>query len=150
VQPRWDGDVRGRGIADGRRFSGELDEFNRIITSPGWVTEEPEAHLLPHLQTACARPTADFALESSEVNPDGTLSVTLGLRDKRGAGEIRAALFALLGQVAETATYVRERRKAGNATDVVFDVVTGIPPADGPFATHGHLLRFLIRPATDP
>lgn len=149
MNPRWEGDSSGHGIADGRRLSKEIDEFNRTITSPGWVTEEPEAHLLPHLQTACAEPTADFALESSEVDPDGTLSVTLGLRDKRGAGEIRAALFALLGQVAETASYVHERPKAGNADDVVFDVVTGIPPGDGPFATHGHLLRFLIRPATD-
>src|SRR4030081_262683 len=148
MDPRWEGDVRGHGIADGQRLSTEVDEFKRTMSSPGWVTEEPEAHLLPHLQRACARQDADFVLDASEVEADGTFVVRLHPRKALDIGQIRAALFSLLGQVAETVTYVRQRRTPADSTsDVAFDVATGIPSGDGPFAPHGHLLRFRIRPA---
>jgi len=146
--PRWEGDERGHGVADGRRLSGDVDEFRRTLGEPDWVAEEPQTHLLPHLHKACARPDADFVLEATEVEADGTFVVTLRARNAHGSGQTRAAVFALLGQIAETATYVRERpQRAGSPNppgEVVFEVATGIPPGDGPFATHGHLVRFRV------
>jgi hypothetical protein len=60
--------------------------------------------------------------------------------------------FTLVGQIAETATYVRQRPERIVSPDpkneFVFEVATGIPSGDGPFATHGHLLRRRVRPAT--
>src|SRR5437763_82180 len=70
MEPRWDGDARGHGIADGRRLSPEIDAFRRTVSSPNWIAEEPEIHLLPHLRDACARPEADFALVSTERDAD--------------------------------------------------------------------------------
>ena len=152
MEPRWEDDERGHGVGDGRRLSGDVDEFRSLLTSPDWVAEEPEAHLLPHLQKACAPPGADFVLESNEVEGDGTLVVRLRPRRAGDRGQIRGALFALLGQVAESATYVRQRPQRAvspNPPDeVVFEVATGVPSGDGPFATHGHLVRFRVLPAT--
>jgi hypothetical protein len=152
MEPRWEGDLRGRGVADGRRLSNEIDEFRRTITSPDWVAEEPEKHLLPHLQKACGPPDADFSLESTAVEVDGTFVVTLRPRKADNIGQIRAALFALVGQIAEMATYVRQRPQGAGSTnpprEVIFEVATGNPSGEGPFAAHGHLVRFRVQPAT--
>jgi len=149
MEPRWDGDARGHGIADGRRLSPEIDAFRRTVSSPNWIAEEPEIHLLPHLREACARPEADFALVSTERDADGTFVVTLRSKKAEGIGQIRASLFALIGQIAETATYVRQQPTLGSPDaqrDVIVEVATGIPSGEGPFATHGHLVRFRIQP----
>lgn len=152
MQPHWEGDTRGRGTADGRRLSSEVEQFQRALSLPDWVAEEPELHLLPHLQMACDRPGADFALESTDVDADGTFVVTLRSPNPRSTGQIRAALFALVGQIAETATYVRQRPGHGGFPDptqeVVFEVATGTPAGEGPYTTHGHLVRFRIQPPT--
>jgi hypothetical protein len=50
----------------------------------------------------------------------------------------RIVAYGLLGSFAEAATHVRETREQGV---VVLDVVTGMLPGDGAFATHGHLVR---------
>jgi hypothetical protein len=151
VQPRWEDDARGHGVADGRRLSAEIDEFRRTVSSPNWIAEEPELHLLPHLRDACARPDADFVLVSSEVDADGTFVVTLRSKKAHSIGQVRGSLFAVVGQIAETATYVRQRTPLGSPDiqrEVVFEVATGIPSSEGPFATHGHLLRFRVQPPT--
>ena len=57
--------------------------------------------------------------------------------------------FALIGQIAETATYVRQQPTLGSPDaqrDVIVEVATGIPSGEGPFATHGHLVRFRVQP----
>ena len=56
---------------------------------------------------------------------------------------LRAAAFALIGVVAEVSTVVHEPR--GPDDEAVFDVMTGLLPADTGFATHGHTLRLRIR-----
>jgi hypothetical protein len=154
MQPRWEDDERGHGIADGRRLSGDVDEFRRMLSRPDWVAEEPQLHLLPHLRKACEPPDADFALISTDEEADGTFVVTLRARTADSSGRIRAAVFALVGQIAEAATYVRQRpQPAGSPIphgEVVFEVATGIPSGDGPFATHGHLVRFRVLPTTRP
>lgn len=152
MQPRWEGDTRGRGIADGRPLSSEVEQFQGALNLPDWVAEEPELHLLPHLQRACDRPDAEFAVESTGADADGRFVVTLRSRNPRSIGQIRAALFALVGQIAETATYVRQRPGRRGFPDpteeVVFEIATGTPAGDGPTATHGHLIRFRIQPPT--
>jgi hypothetical protein len=55
---------------------------------------------------------------------------------------VRAAMFALLGAIAEPATYVRQRRTDADTT-LVFEVVTGIVD-EAPFAPHGHTLRLSV------
>ena len=140
MKPRWDGDERGHGISDASKAIGQLDELRRLANSPDWVAESPELHLVPHLVEACRRPDAAFTLGSSTVDADGGLLVELNPRNaSAGVGEIRAAAVALIGQVAETVTYIRQYRDP-----LRFEVVTGIAPDDGPFATHGHLLTLRI------
>jgi hypothetical protein len=66
------------------------------------------------------------------------------------AGEIRAAVFALVGGFAETATYVRQRRRTTEDTDdrLLFEIVTGIlDNGDNVFAPHGHTVQISVSPA---
>jgi hypothetical protein len=60
--------------------------------------------------------------------------------DKPGVGVIRAAIFSLLGGIAEMVTYVRQRRTDGTLT---FEVVTGFVD-EAPFKPHGHTLRLVV------
>jgi hypothetical protein len=54
---------------------------------------------------------------------------------------VRRAVYALVGSIAETATYVRQRRNGGS---VAFELVTGIIGEDARFEPHGHAVRFLV------
>jgi hypothetical protein len=133
---RWEGDERGQGVGDGSRLSGGIAEVLSLASTTNWVAEAPELHLLPHLRAACEEPGSFFALESTQTDPDGSFLVNLRADDpSAGEGEIRANAYALIGRVAETATYIRQRREA-----LIFEVLTGIPAGDGLFSTHGHLL----------
>ena len=69
-------------------------------------------------------------------------------RQGRRVGQIRAAVFALVGSFAESATYVRQRRtlaaENGDET-LLFEIVTGVLD-DGAFAPHGHTVRITVTP----
>ena len=122
-------------MADASAVSVGLRELDALANTAGWVAEAPEAHLLPHLRAACEQTDSFFMLDSSAAQPDGSFLVTLRLRDaSAGIAEIRARLFELIGEVAETATYIRQRGEP-----LLFEVLTGTT-ADGTFAPHGHLL----------
>ena len=141
VQPRWEGDERGQGVADASRLVGGLEELATLATKPNWVAESPDVQLLPHIREACAASDACFELIGSDVAGDGTLIVHL--RERRpteGVGALRAAVYRLLGLVAEISTYVRQRRDPAE-----FEIITGLPPGDGPFATHGHSVILRIQ-----
>jgi hypothetical protein len=56
--------------------------------------------------------------------------------DERGRGIADAATF-----VAETASYVRQRRDDGV---LVFEFVTGMGGDDSHFSPHGHAVRFRV------
>lgn len=106
---------------------------------PNWVAEEPETHLLPHLEHACE--SLPFRILDARTSADGVYDVQLGWTgDGGGVGVIRAAMFALLGSVAEPSSYIRQRRTDGVLT---FDVVTGIVD-ETPFEPHGHTLRLSV------
>jgi hypothetical protein len=137
MEPRWEGDERGEGVAAGRALAPGVEELAAALQRENWVAEDPEAHLLPHLQLSCDR--LPFELLSASTAEDGTFEVRLRWRGEGSSlGAIRQAVFALVGGVAESATYVRQRREP-----LQFEVATGIL-ADGTFAPHGHTLRISV------
>ena len=149
-RPRWDPDEVGIGVADGRGYIPVLDALGRVADEDGWVAEEPEKHLLPHL-VEFARTGPDLGMESAVAGPDGVYEIVTRWvgppdPDKR---TVRAAAFALIGVVAEGATLVHEVRGPDSA--VIYDVMTGSLPEDTDFASHGHTVRLVVRgPAAAP
>lgn len=142
MERRWDTDERGCGVGDAAYLAAEARKLVDAMTEPHWVAEEPEAHLLPHLQRFWDRPGSPLSLEHYETEADATFAVTLRWKGEHGGwGEPRAAAFALLGEIAELAVFTRERHDGG---DLVLDVVTGILAGNGAFAPHGHTLRLTV------
>ncbi len=139
---RWDGDTRGRGVASAASHAPSLQGLLGAMQATDWVAEEPRTHLLPHLETALGRGDSPLRLLAARDNPDGTFNVDLAWRGPpASARDRRAAVFALVGAIAECSTHVREQRLDDGA---VFDVVTGMLDGDGPFAGHGHTLRLRV------
>jgi hypothetical protein len=137
---RWERDTRGRGIGDGRPFMPGvavlLDEMERAH----WVAEEPEMHLLPALRRVCEE--GDRFTIVSAVLWNTIYEVRLDWHRVGGRlRELRADIFALVGAVAESQTYVRQR--VGEDA-VTYDVTTGTLDVDSPFEGHGHLLRLQV------
>lgn len=138
---RWDNDNRGRGIADGAWIAPQVRDLLAGLTAPAWVAEDPDDHLLPNLRQACADAASPWTLVETDLR-DGVYVVALAWsRPAPRLGRLRADLFALLGEIAESTTFVRQRL----ADDAIeYDVTTGMLDGDGFFAGHGHLLCFRI------
>jgi hypothetical protein len=96
--------------------------------------------LLPHLPAACDNLPLELA--ATRVLDDGRFEVDLtwtgGLA---GVGEVRRAVYGLIAAVAETATYVRQRRDYGTVT---FELATGLIGEGAHFAPHGHAVQFRL------
>ena len=143
---RWDGDERGEGVGDATAYAAGALELVDAMRRPNWVAEEPEAHLLPHVEQACR--DLPFEIESTGTPGDSSFDIRLRWTGETGGvGHVRAAVFALVGSFAESATYVRQRRPA-QADDgaLVYEVVTG-SLGDASFAPHGHSVRITVLPA---
>jgi hypothetical protein len=145
AEHRWDGDERGDGIADARDFVEGAAELLAAMQRPNWVAEQPELHLLPHLERACeSLPLQILDAQSSE---DGSYEVQLRWTgEQAGIGLIRASIFSLLGGIAEPSSYIRQRRTEsapGSPATLIFEVVTGIVD-ETPFKPHGHTLRLSV------
>ena len=142
---RWDLDERGHGVASGAAFAAHLAELADLMADPGWVAEEPESHLLPHLAEACDEPGSLLRLDAAR-SEDEIFVVELTTRDPQSSvGQIRRAAIALVAVIAEESTHVLQRRDG----DVLeFDVATGTAASEGRFAPHGHLVRLRIRRGT--
>ena len=142
---RWDGDERGEGVADAARFLDGAAELIAAMRRPNWVAEQPEMHLLPHLERACE--SLPFRILDARTSHDGSYEVRLcWTGDEPGVGVIRAAIFSLLGAVAEVSSYIRQRRtesREGSGRTLTFEVVTGIVD-EAPFKPHGHALRLTV------
>jgi hypothetical protein len=149
VGRRWDGDERGEGVADATGFVAGVFELVDAMRSPRWVAEEPGAHLLPHIERACG--TLQLEVEDARLSADGSFDVRLSWTGQGWrVGEIRAAVFALVGSFAEIATYVRQRRVTTENRDetLLFEIVTGIlDDGDNVFAPHGHTVQISVSPA---
>jgi hypothetical protein len=137
---RWDTDDRYTGAADAAAFAAAIEELAALARRPGWVAEEPDLHLVPHLRGAGV---PGLRLSGWHTGPDGVLEAVAEYPPGDSRRDLRRQAWALIGALAEPAASVRER--PGGDT-VVFEVVTGIPE-NGHFATHGHTLRLTLRPA---
>jgi hypothetical protein len=145
---RWDTDDRHTGVADASAFAPAIEELAALARRPGWVTEDPESHLVPHLQEAGV---PGLRVLGYQPDGDGVLHVTAEYHEGDSRGEIRRHAWALIATVAELATSVRERSDGdGDGGTIVFDVVTGIPENAGRFATHGHTIRLTLMPPANP
>jgi hypothetical protein len=137
---RWEGDDQGEGVGDAAAFARGATELTDAMRRPTWVAEEPELHLLPHVERACA--SLPLELVDAVTDGDGTLELRLGwARTDVSLGEVRASVFALIGSFAEPATYVRQRV---DGETLSFDVVTGFVGSDTVFAPHGHTVRISV------
>jgi hypothetical protein len=136
---RWDTDERGIGVAHARASLPAIQQLVELAGLDNWVAEDPETHLLPGLREGVE--VADLTVESVEVEPGGALRVRLRLSSKQSRRELRQSVWSILGGVAELATFVRETRTADG---ISFEVVTGNPSDEGPFATHGHVIRLEV------
>ena len=135
---RWDTDDRGRGVGDGRRLEPGAADLLDALREPDWVAEQPEVHLLPHLRRACESGGAGLRLDDAHSEPDGAFVVELHWPGPRGdLRALRVAAYSLIGEVAESATYIHQRQEADA---IVFEVGTGMLAADTDFAPHGHVL----------
>jgi hypothetical protein len=108
-----------------------------------WVAENPEFHLLSHLEAACTQ--VPLVLMHSTATDDGAFVVEVRWTDaQRSWRAARTAAFALIGAVVESATFTRERHE----DDVlVVEAATGSLAGDSEFAPHGHLLVIRVHGA---
>ena len=110
------------------------------MLEPDWVTEDPEAHLLPHVQRLCA--DRGWRLDVADV-VDAVLRIEVSA-PRVTVGSPHEAAFALLGTFAEASTHVVER-SADVGRDVEILATTGMLEGDGAFAPHGHSVRIRVR-----
>ena len=147
VHPRWERDDRGRGIADASQLIAGAGELVAAFGEAGWVAEQPELHLLPHIREWC-RQDGRLALLDARTDEHGAYVVELEWKGPGGGrGRICAAVFGLIGCLAESATYVRQRAEGdGDGSVLRFEVGTGELEPDARFAPHGHALLIAVRP----
>ena len=137
MKGRWDIDDRGHGVADARQFADGARELVAAMETTHWVTEEPEAHLLPHIRRILQ--ASLLSLVTAEVDEHGVLVVELRLE---GGDESHwPEVWRVVGSFAESASYLHQW--SDNGTDV-FDIVTGMLAGETHFAPHGHTVRLRV------
>jgi hypothetical protein len=139
MRRRWDGDERGHGVAGGEAHLPHARRLVQALERPDWVAEDPQLHLLPHLERAALG--LGFGLGGA-TQDGATYELRLTWLGEQGRRPLRRAAHALIGAVAEESTHVAEW-VGGDA--VVFEVATGMVAEDAHFAPHGHLLRLRIQ-----
>ena len=138
---RWDTDTRGTGIADGGWIVPGVQRLLDALHEPGWIAEQPEDHLVPGLMRVVDAPESGWTLVETSFR-EGVFDVVLEwLRPEPSIRRLRADVFALIGSVAEGATFVRQEL-AGDAVE--YHVATGLLEGDTPFTGHGHMLRLRV------
>jgi hypothetical protein len=144
VPKRWEDDERGQGVGDASRLIPGAEELLAAMAERDWVAEDPDIHLSPHVR-AWLEHNDVFTLEGAHSDDAGAFILQLSWQGRAGdLGGLRAAAFELLGTVAESATYVRQRRGEDH---VVFEVATGMVGEDAHFAPHGHVIVLDVRGA---
>jgi hypothetical protein len=149
---RWEGDDRGRGIADAAQLVPGASELVAAFAEPDWVAEQPELHLRPHVEEWCRR-DGRLALTAASADEANAFVLECEWRGQpAGVGQVRAAVFSLIGSFAETATYVRQRPVDtdgdpdgdrdgdGSAIRLRFEIGTGELAPDTRFLPHGHVV----------
>ena len=139
---RWDGDDRGRGVADAEQLVDGAEELLVALRETDWVAERPELHLGPHVEQWCQRDGRPALLQAS-TDDRGAYVLELEWRgEPTGAGRTRAAVFSLVGSFAESVTYVRQRvvPGAGSKARLRFEAGTGELGSGSGFDPHGHVV----------
>ena len=137
---RWEEDANDQGIGSAEELLPPLLRLEEAMRNQTWVAEQPEYHLLPHLEAWCDRDGSPWRLISSR-SEEALFVVELEWRGGKYRRELTQEAYTLLGRIAEANTHVREESD-GDYT--VFDVTTGMLDGDGRFAAHGHTLRLRI------
>jgi hypothetical protein len=138
VRRRWDIDERGHGVADAVAEVPELERLRAAMLEPDWVAEQPDAHLLPHIERASAE--HGWTVTRADV-VDAVLDVEVHAPGARSPTE---AAYALLGTFAEPATHVATRTH-DVGREIAVTVTTGVLEGDSRFAPHGHVVRLRVR-----
>jgi hypothetical protein len=137
---RWDTDERRHGVADAATMAPFVDELGKLVTVPDWIAEEPEVHLLPHIERAIGA-EADASISETRV-VDGVLQVDIVMPRNASRGPAREVAYRAVASPAEAVTLVRQ---AGDPDEQTFEVVTGMLPGSSEFATHGHRVTIRVR-----
>jgi hypothetical protein len=144
VGSRWDGDNRGVGIGDACQLVPGATELVAAFREAGWVAEQPEIHLLPHVEAWCERDERLALIHAYTDDMDAFVLDCEWLGAPGGIGAARAAVFSLIGSFAESASYVRQRRVArngsGSTMKLQFEVGTGELAPETRFLPHGHVI----------
>jgi hypothetical protein len=144
---RWEGDTRLQGIGSAQDQVPPLLDLLDAMQSDAWVSEEPEAHLLPHILRHCESYGAIWRLDSARL--EGVVYVvTLQWRRRRGyMRDLSVDAYSLIGEFAESSTHIRAGTEGQS---IVFEVTTGMLDGDGPFSGHGHVVRLrVVGPAVE-
>ena len=145
---RWDIDVRGEGVADAQLLAPRLGALQQAAEQPLWVTEEPDAHLWPHIRHAIEQEGSGWISGEYAIDHDGRLVLDLvhaPLDSEQWRAVLQVDVLRLLGTVIEGATYLEiQQRDMDNS--LIVDVVTGLLDDQTPFKTHGHTLRVSATP----
>ncbi|MGW4476358.1 hypothetical protein [Nonomuraea sp. NPDC004354] len=135
-QRRWDDDERFTGVGDASAMRPAVQDLAAVMARDGWVTEDPDAHLLPHL-----RAVPGWRVVAERLVEGGVYEVAARPDEPLEGIEAHRAAIRLLAAIAEPSFFVRQ---CGTDT---FECVTGVLPGDPPgYATHGHLVRLVITP----
>jgi hypothetical protein len=141
VNERWDGDRTGAGVSDGEAFAPPLRTLLEEMARPDWNTEQPEAHLLSHLERWCSREGSPFTMRAA-AEEDTLFVVDLDTALGTMKEHVRELVYALISTIGEPTTVVVETRE--DAVDI-FDVTLATTPRQSTFPKgHGHLVRLRV------
>jgi hypothetical protein len=137
----WDPEGRAddtyAGIAAGSAMDPQVGMLLAAMKRDGWVTEDPHAHLLPHLRKACE---ARWLVTGERLLEDGVYEVEVSLAGEVEGLDVRRAAIRLLSSIAEPVFFVQQSGPG------VFDCVTGVLEDDSPgFRSHGHLIKLIVK-----
>ena len=145
---RWDDDERGEGVADASQFAEGASELIAAMRRPNWVAEEPGCTFC-HTSDTPARCSRFASWTQTFPMTARTTCSSVGRGTSR-VGAIRASIFSLLGSIAESSSYIRQRGTSTNDGPngmLTFEVVTGMVD-EMPFKPHGHTLRLSVATST--
>ncbi|WP_043635060.1 hypothetical protein [Nonomuraea candida] len=136
-QRRWDIDERFTGVSDATAMLPAVHRLEEAMRTGGWVTEEPEAHLLPHLRRA-----PGWEVLGERLLGDGFYEVRARPDERLQGIDEHRAVIRLLSVIAEPSFLVRQ------AGPGMYECVTGVLPGDPPgtYKSHGHLVRVIVVP----